>query len=554
MFERFDDVPVPEQWDDITNRAAGPGGPSFERGGGHRIAILVAAAAVVVGLAGVLWVGLDDGDDLSTVDTPADTIPASTIPVATAPPTTAPPATVEPTHPPASTTPETAPPTTAPVTSVSATTAPAGQQAFECTEIAGDPDGEHVADPRLDQFGPLGSAPALDIFTNLPEMLNEGYEVVRVASGTAILLQTHYDEQPGWSVTIVNDDGKIRWRRCDFASEAIYLLATDRALVVAEQDPADTSPIRATAWRMLDPSTGSDTGFLPIPSDLIAYPFAFEPFVLFSNFSGYVDPSAPEIVEPTDVMYVLDTMTTEVVQAAYPPAYYGQPIASLHIELVEAPNSAVGWVLIERGDQYPSVASVYADGSWTSDPEVIRSLVPTSVFAPDFGPWRGFDPLGNEVWALPQYGVLHDEGPIWRDDRDVSLLGVCTASLGAHCTDAPGLIGVDRSSGSVLWQLSGPRQIAAVGDGYAIIGDGNGNFDPSGVPPGWIMIDTTTGQTVAGGEWPDYETFNMGGSMEEDGQWVRREGGVLLAVNGQHIRVWMPAAASNGTIDVSLAS
>jgi hypothetical protein len=111
---------------------------------------------------------------------------------------------------------------------------------------------------------------------------------------------------------------------------------------------------------------------------------------------------------------------------------------------------------------------------------------------------------------------------------------------------------VDRSSGTVLWQLAGYRQFAVVGDGYAIIGDGTGNFDPNGVRPGWIMIDTSTGETLDGQVWPDYETFNMGGSMEEDGMWVRREGGVVLAVNGDHIRVWMPADHSNGTINVSL--
>jgi len=31
MFERFDEVQVPDQWDEITNRAAGPGGPANPR-------------------------------------------------------------------------------------------------------------------------------------------------------------------------------------------------------------------------------------------------------------------------------------------------------------------------------------------------------------------------------------------------------------------------------------------------------------------------------------------------------------------------------------------
>ena len=117
---------------------------------------------------------------------------------------------------------------------------------------------------------------------------------------------------------------------------------------------------------------------------------------------------------------------------------------------------------------------------------------------------------------------------------------------------SPGLIGVDGETGTILWELPGHRQIAAVGDGYAIIGDGTENVDNDTLAAGWVMIDTSTGVPVDGQSWPGYETFQMNYSMEEDGQWVRRDGGVVIAVDGDHVRVWMPSATSTGTISVSL--
>jgi hypothetical protein len=34
--------------------------------------------------------------------------------------------------------------------------------------------------------------------------------------------------------------------------------------------------------------------------------------------------------------------------------------------------------------------------------------------------------------------------------------------------------------------------------------------------------------------------------------WVSQQGGVVVAVNGEHIRVWFPAGMSTGTIHLSL--
>ena len=92
----------------------------------------------------------------------------------------------------------------------------------------------------------------------------------------------------------------------------------------------------------------------------------------------------------------------------------------------------------------------------------------------------------------------------------------------------------------------------AVGDGYALIGDEHESIY-DGTPPGaWLMIDTATGQPIEGQAWT-YETFETNDySLEQINKWVRRDGAVVLAVKDEHVRVWLPAGISHGTISVSL--
>ena len=554
MFERFDDVDVPDQWDEISARAAGPSGPAFEPGG-HRMAILVAAAAAVLGIAGVLWVGLGDSDDdLATVGTPADTIPETAPPATTAPPTTAPPTTIEVTQLPVTTAPvatvaETAPPET----SAPPTTAPP-ETAFECTEIPGDPNARYDNDPALERFGPLGAAPVLDITTGWPERLNEGADVARVPGGTAIALQTHYDQQPGWSLTVVNDDGTIRWRRCDYETEVRSMTAAGQTIVVAEavrQGPNVT-------WRTLNLATGADDGLLDVPSDAwILYSRQPTRFLAFGQLQPHNERSEPLPGAPDDVLRILDTATASMIQVPYPPEYYSGERHTDWIELAETTDAPNGWILKQFGEEYPLIASVFVDGAWTTDPAVIRSVVPIAAFAPMGGGWRGFDPLGEIVWTIPDRAPIQEEGPVWSEDGNVDMLGVCDRydplpDSGFMCA-SPGFLGVDGQTGTILWELAGNRQIVIAGDGYAVLTDGTATQTEATFDTGaWLMIDTATGEPVEGQLWPNHETFRVGYSMEEDGMWVSRRGGVVLAVNGDHIRVWFPAAVSTGTVSVSL--
>lgn len=560
MFEGFDSVQPPDQWDEITTRAADPAGPAFEPGrGGRGRAILVGAVAAAVGVAGVLWIGLGDGDDFATVGTPADTVPEATSPTTTAPPTT-----VELPQPPmTSSRSEIVSVTTAPPATSETPTTPPVAPAFECNEsvITAAPDGVYEDDPALEHFGPLGAAPALDITTGWPGLLNENADVTRVSGGTAVVLHAGWSE-PGWSLTVINDDGSIRWRRCSLQTALGQVLPTAHALVVAETpDPAAPYP-PPTTWRLLDNATGADAGVLDIPADdyvLLSFDDVTSAarFVLFGKTRQY-DPAGVIVpLEVGETLRILDTETMALTALPYPLDFYSGARSGSWIQLDGSTVVSDGWILKEHGDEYPTVKAVFVDGAWSTDPGVVRSAVATAAFSGDRG-WSGFDPFGNVVWTIPDKQVYITEGPEWREDGDLDLLSVCaryesTEDGGIQCV-SPGLLGVEGETGTILWELAGHRQIAAVGDGYAIVDDGT--LDPNAARPagGWSMIDTETGLSVEGQVWPDFETFDMGGSMEEDGMWVRRDGGVVIAVNGEHIRVWMPAGYSNGTIDVSLAS
>ena len=160
------------------------------------------------------------------------------------------------------------------------------------------------------------------------------------------------------------------------------------------------------------------------------------------------------------------------------------------------------------------------------------------------------------MWTVPDRVAFWTEGPEWREDGDIDMLSVCQryepiADGGSMCV-SPSLLGVDGESGTILWELPGHRQVQAVGDGYALIGDEHENFY-DGTPPGaWLMIDTATGQSIEGQAW-NYETFETDYySMEQINKWVRGDGAVVLAVKDDHVRIWLPAGVSHGTISVSL--
>ena len=107
------------------------------------------------------------------------------------------------------------------------------------------------------------------------------------------------------------------------------------------------------------------------------------------------------------------------------------------------------------------------------------------------------------------------------------------------------LVGLDTATGDTLWELDGNRGVSALGDGFAIITNDAGD--------GWEMIDTLTGDLVDDSQqWAGIEPFSQECCGAGDFIWVGRDGGLVFAVNQDHVRVWYPQGRSDGTIDMSL--
>lgn len=79
--------------------------------------------------------------------------------------------------------------------------------------------------------------------------------------------------------------------------------------------------------------------------------------------------------------------------------------------------------------------------------------------------------------------------------------------------------------------------------------------DPSGtVPsPGFVLLDNQSGRVVDESlRWADPGVFRAACCGEGDYVHVRRSGAVVLATNGDHLRVWYPSTMGAKTIAVSL--
>jgi hypothetical protein len=67
------------------------------------------------------------------------------------------------------------------------------------------------------------------------------------------------------------------------------------------------------------------------------------------------------------------------------------------------------------------------------------------------------------------------------------------------------------------------------------------------------MIDTATGAAVGDEQcWDDPETFRTGCCGESEFVWVHRDGGVVIATNNDHVRVWYPAAIDEQTRSIRI--
>lgn len=400
-----------------------------------------------------------------------------------------------------------------------------------------------AADAGLDRFGPLGAVPGLDIVLPAfqandqaaPAAVNVA--VGRVDGGTAVLARPYDGENTNaYILSVVDDDGSVRWRRCLDGNFAGSMLTAPGADEVTIGEYAPSSGDAAPTWHTFALDTGLDRDSIGVPAGLDAF-IVDGPFTVFG-------PSDDRITTADDRLAVLDLRTGTIAEIEFPPNL-GIPAFQHVFEVIDEGRGA--FRILQRIDgRQSAVRGVWIDGAWQSDDATILASTPVRA-VPTFDErgWEGHNALGELVWSRPDLLDIRREGFLSDVSGAVTVMNACREQSESGCVDG-NLFGIDSATGETLWQRSGLRGASAVGDGFAIITNDTSD--------GWELIDTLTGELVdESQQWPGIETFAQECCGAGDFIWVRRDGGVVFAVNQDHVRVWYPQGRSSVTISVGLA-
>ena len=214
-------------------------------------------------------------------------------------------------------------------------------------------------------------------------------------------------------------------------------------------------------------------------------------------------------------------------------------------------------------DDFPiagETASVFVDGEWTDAPAVQRNVLPPQVTESFGDPFelRLFDRAGDLIWAVSEFHSVGREGFHWAVADNVVLAMRCTSwDQNGYCgwvDDQPPqeeLVGFDIETGEELWTSTGYREIPIVAGDVGIVSDVTGEF--GSYDDGYVLVDLRSGERIGpkSGVWPSRSFVEecCGGYVY---QHVERSGGVVIATDAEHVRVWYPPGFEMPTVSVDL--
>lgn len=528
---------------------AGDGGtPAVRRR--RWIAIGAAALVAVIGIVLVVLLTRDDSEP-STTGSPVSADTTVSLPATTA-------TTVASTEPPTTTPVTTAASTTLPVTSTTVGGPPAPGFDPRCVESTGPPTAIGTDPTTLARFGPLQAEPVLTI--QLPagiapdEYLTPGQSAVQspvasalpIPGGVLVSVQASSTGYfPGAMLAVVDAGGTQRWVRC-FADDVVHVLAGSgpEALVSFSQPGAATWAPQSRVISVVDGSVidtltdrlaaqGIDAAVTDQASTVLASEGAVA--LLGPDASAPVDPARQQLLRVD-----LDTL-----QATALPFPELPGVAKIGDATYRVDDD--GQPMILRGYTQPTALAVLRGGAWSTDSADLAGAFPPVVeFAvgDTSSVLRAVDPLGQTTWTNDAVTDLSAEGFRAAVSGDVTVVRGCFAPREPATNFCPevAIAGVRSADGEVLWRLDGDRLVSAVGDGFALVADGEARPDGSFAPRGWMMIDTTTGAPVDGQHWDDPEAFEYECCGGGDFVHVSRAGAVVTAVNERRVTVWYPAS------------
>jgi hypothetical protein len=458
---------------------------------------------------------------------------------------------------PSSTTADTDAPDTTGVSPASSTTVvsePTGRYEPACRDRATASVAGAVADdPALDTLAVVGERPAIEI--GLPLAVSDGdtaagapiASAMRIPGG--LLVTVTSPSFPGGMLAAVELDGVVRWVRCvdDYFPVPVIAPSTtspDRALSGTSSFDTAAQEWRQT-WQVLSLADGStvatlddlvaDTGLSGAAASNRRLVLAEHGVAVFAPDDGHV------LDAEVDGLLRVDLTTWTLSTTTVPPEFDGHPAGELQLAL------GTDGSLLRMGQVVPSglrvPQSVEADGTWSTDESLRGSVWGPTVdvtwgsATPQIAAW---DASGALLWSSDA-GLPMREGFVTARSGDVQVTVACGEFDGTSPCPDERLVGLDVDTGRELWSLPGWRIVGPVADGIAYVTD-SADVASGAQPTGWYVLDTTTGRVAEAPQWPGVDTFRTGCCGEGDTQHVGALGGIVVAVSGQVMRVWFPAA------------
>jgi hypothetical protein len=217
------------------------------------------------------------------------------------------------------------------------------------------------------------------------------------------------------------------------------------------------------------------------------------------------------------------------------------------ITIHDADPLDTSYVLVD-GD-YPFDPAVWIDtgDGWTDDAAEIAATLPP-ILRDTYNDPRELqllDAAGEPIWTVENFGGFGREGFHSAVADSVALATDCADGVSEECS----LLAFDIDTGRRLWSLPGYRSVPVVVGDRAIISD---NQSEVAAAHGYVLIDLRTGEPVdESSAWPvaSFAVECCGGG---DYVYVHRDGGVVFAVDGDHVRVWFPPELTDSTTQVDV--
>lgn len=438
-----------------------------------------------------------------------------------------------------------------------------------CAARAGTP-ARPLDETALDTFGPLAPNPAftLALPTAAPSSAGPGAGreppvsfAARIPGGVIVAVTSTSSITTTTPVIAVNLDGSLRWVQCIEGGNALVSVAPvsarpDRALLTVQQFRQGAAPV--TEYLGVSLATGAVATThddiartVPLRSDTLSglWTVARTPDAVV-----LADSANPGDLTNVDSLYRLDLRTFALTSLPVPDEVRVATAGRL-ADVLPTVTPAGDLALAGQGFT-PPLRAVLRDGQWVRTPAVLAAARPTLVTyaAGDLAaPLVGIDAQGTELWRRSDLTSPGLQMMATGGTDPVEVVNACVdRGDGPTGCATYATIAIDASTGRDRWRLDGFRQVAMVDDGYALVTDGP-IVRPDGgahADPGWTLVDVRTGTPVSGQVWPA-DAFRQECCGASDTVWSRSFGGVVVAANGNRLRVWLPIALGGAGVAVA---